>query len=345
MPQALALKEFLQKSDPILDVRSPSEFLQGHIPGSHSLFLFNDEERAQIGTVYKKQSRQEAIELGLLILQSKLDLILNQTATLLTSTEGRVLCWRGGMRSGFLARLLQLLGHRITTLKGGYKTYRRWVLEKLDQLELPFLCVLGGLTGSNKTTILQALQLRGEQIIDLEDLAKHRGSAFGGIGLTSQPTQEQFENELAMVIERLDLSKPIWIEDESRLIGRCHLPKSLYQKMLQAPLFYIQRSTEERLIHLLAHYGQASKQQLSQAVHRIAKRLGSQLTKETLQLIEQGNYEQAFERLLAYYDKTYQYQVAQRQVKYSISECSSSCPDQWACLLQNSYHSIQRLQA
>lgn len=330
MPQITFLKDFLQMPGPILDVRSPCEFQQGHIPGSHAFALFNDEERARIGTVYKKIGRTEAVELGLLLIQPKLDQIFNLTSSLLDS-HGKILCWRGGMRSGFAARLLELGGYSITTLQGGYKTYRRQVLKQLSTLFLPTLRVIGGLTGSGKTAILKALQHKGEQVIDLEDLAKHCGSAFGGVGLNyRQPTQEQFENELAWKIDQLDISKPIWIEDESQLIGHCHLPKALYQNMLNAPLFYIQLSTPERLINLLAQYGKAPKPELLQAVNRIAKRLGSQLTKDIQQLLENDRYEQAFERLLAYYDKTYQYQIAKRKEKYCLEEPSCPSPDAWA---------------
>ena len=329
MPHTLALREFLQKSSPLLDVRSPGEFKQGHIPGSYSFPLFGDEERAQIGTVYKKQNRQEAVELGLWLVQPKLDQLLGNASSFLTS-DGKVLCWRGGMRSGFVARLLELVGYHIVTLQGGYKSYRRWTLQRLNRCSFSSLCVLGGLTGSGKTAILQALQKNGEQVIDLEALAKHRGSAFGGIGLGEQPTQEQFENELAWAIEQLDESRPIWIEDESRLIGRCHLPHALYERILQAPLFYVQRSVNDRLKCLLTQYGQAPQVQLLESVTRIAKRLGSELTRDIQHFIEQGRMEQAFERLLAYYDKTYQHQIARRQVKYTLDKHDLSTADEWA---------------
>lgn len=338
MAQATLLKEFLHGPGPILDVRSPGEFTQGHIPGSHTFALFNDVERAQIGTVYKKQSKAEAVELGLLLIQPKLEQLFDLASSLLNS-HGKILCWRGGMRSGFAARLLELTGYSITTLQGGYKTYRRHVLKHLSTMCLPTLRVLGGLTGSGKTVILQALQLRGEQIIDLEALAGHCGSAFGGIGLRHpQPSQEQFENELSWKIEQLDFSKPIWIEDESRLIGQCHLPQALYQNMQQAPLYYIQLSVEQRLINLIAQYGKAPKQQLLDAVNRIAKRLGSQLTHDIQLFLEHGRYEEAFERLLAYYDKTYQYQIARRQKKYCLENPLFPSPDAWAqaCLAKAS---------
>jgi tRNA 2-selenouridine synthase len=330
MPLPLSLKEFLHQTDPILDVRSPSEYQQGHIPGSYSFPLFSDEERAQIGTVYKKQSRQEAVELGLLLVQPKIEFLLGQASNFLTSIA-KILCWRGGMRSGFTARLLELIGYTVYTLQGGYKSYRRWALQRLGQISSQSkhssLCIIGGLSGSGKTAILRALQSRGEQIIDLEALAKHRGSAFGGIGFPLQPTQEQFENELALALENLDWSKPVWIEDESRLIGRCHIPTALYENMLSAPLYFVNRSHSDRLQQLLADYGFATKQQLLEATGRIAKRLGSQLAKEIQELIENEKKEQAFSLLLSYYDKSYQHQIAKRRVIYSIQEaqlCSYS---------------------
>lgn len=330
MPQSLALKEFLQYSGTILDVRSPSEFLQGHIPGSQSFALFSDEERAQIGTVYKKQSRQKAVELGLLLVEPKLEHLLRMGEEIISASKGRILCWRGGMRSGFVARLFELRGYSISTLQGGYKTFRRWTLHRLENFVFPHLCVLSGLTGSGKTSILHALRQNGEQVIDLEALAHHRGSAFGAIGMGPQSSQEQFENELAQILEHLNPSRRVWIEDESRLIGRCHLPLALYQSLTQAHLFYIHRTLDERLATLLAQYGQAPKNQLLEAVNCIAKRLGSQLTKEIKQLLEQEQNAKAFERLLAYYDKTYQHQIAKRQMKTCIEQPPFSSPDEWA---------------
>lgn len=340
MPQALPLKEFLSLAGPALDVRSPSEFQQGRIPGSYSFPLFSDAERAQIGTVYKKHSRQEAVELGLLLVQPKLESLLHDASSLL-QTSGKVLCWRGGMRSGFIARLLELLGYRMHTLQGGYKSYRRWALQRIAAAvpsgHAPSLLILGGLTGSGKTVVLQALRKMGEQVIDLEAIANHRGSAFGGIGLPAQPTQEQFENDLAFQLEQVDWTKPVWLEDESRLIGRCHLPQALYQSMQQAPLFLLQCPLHERLQNLLVQYGQADKAQLFEATARIAKRLGSELARDIQQLFEQNETELAFERLLSYYDKTYQHQLSQRRAVHTLTEKEHAHPDVWACSLQHFY--------
>lgn len=335
MPQNLPLKEFLAQTGNALDVRSPSEYHQGHIPESISLPLFNDAERAQIGTVYKKQGKPEAVELGLLLVQSRWE-ALQQQASVHLSSSGKILCWRGGMRSGFTARLLELLGYSMSTLQGGYKAYRRWALKRLETVasseQKPLLLILGGMTGSGKTTLLQSLKQSGEQVIDLEALANHRGSAFGGIGLHSQPTQEQFENDLAFQLEQLDWTKPVWLEDESRLIGRCHLPHSIYQTMRQAPLFLLQCPHTERIENLMSHYGKADTGQLLEATARIAKRLGSKLTKDIRQLIAKNERVLAFEKLLTYYDKSYQHQLSQRRVVHTLKY---TCPNERTHALQD----------
>lgn len=337
MPQALPLKEFLQQPGAALDVRSPGEFQQGHIPGSFSFPLFNDAERAQIGTTYKKQSRQEAVELGLLLIEPKLEVLLNEASSRLDSS-GKVLCWRGGMRSGFTALLLELLGYSMHTLLGGYKTYRRWALQRLSRIspagQIPKLFILGGFTGSGKTAVLQELRKIGEQVIDLEGLANHRGSAFGGIGLSPQPTQEQFENDLAFQLEQMDWTKPVWMEDESRLIGRCHLPFALFEGILNAPLFFMQCPLPERLQNLLDQYENAPIQQLLESYLRISKRLGSQLTKEIRELFEEKKRDLALEKLLTYYDKSYQHQLSQRKVVHLFEHSPSGS---LAYSLQNFY--------
>jgi tRNA 2-selenouridine synthase len=177
---------------------------------------------------------------------------------------------------------------------------------------------------------LQTLRKRGEQVIDLEEIARHRGSVFGGIGCGPQPTQEQFENHLALEIEQLDRSLPIWIEDESRLIGRCHLPQSIYQAINRAPLIFIKRSLSERLENLLIHYGYSETEQLLSSLSRIEKRLGSQLYREIKRLLEENKKKRAFEKLLIYYDKTYRYHIEKRQVFHSIEGHHLQTDDDWA---------------
>lgn len=336
MPDTLSLSTFLERSGIILDVRSPLEYHQGHLPNSFSLPLFTDDERSFIGKTYKKDGQEVAIDLGLKLVGPKLSDLVQLAKFYLGKQEGKILCWRGGMRSGFVARLLESVGLATMTLQGGYRSFRRWVIKSLTEPSYiqPRLFVIGGLTGSGKTAILHQLKEIGEQVIDLELMASHRGSVFGHIGLASQPTQEQFENELAYCLQKLDFSRPIWIEDESRLVGKCYIPTLLYQSMSMAPIFYIERSLEERIEHLCHLYGHASQEELIEATQRISKRLGGRLTHDIIYLLENNQKREAFKHLLFYYDKAYQYQLTKKQAIHFIK--GSDLSDQaWAYELKN----------
>lgn len=312
MPEKLPLPSFLSQPGPMLDVRSPSEFLQGHIPGSLSLPLFSDQERAEVGTIYKQKGQEPAVDLALQLVGPKLHALVQTGKKILGKEPGRILCWRGGMRSGFMARLFESIGYTTSTLQGGYKSFRRFALQLMSDLPPAKLYVIGGLTGSGKTAVLRALKNRGEQVLDLEELAHHRGSAFGSWGLPPQPSQEHFENELAAKWSSFDLNRPVWVEDESRLIGTCHLPPSLSKKIYEAPLFYIEKSLEERLQNLLELYGAAPSSFLKDSTYKITKRLGSELTASILHLLENAQTKEAFKLLLNYYDKAYQHQTTKR---------------------------------
>lgn len=163
-------------------------------------------------------------------------------------------------------------------------------------------------------------------MIDLEGLAKHRGSSFGGVGLASQPTQEQFENELVMQLESLDHSRPVWIEDESRLIGRCFVPNELFQQMLSAPLFFLPCPQKTRVKNLMQQYGTATTEELLAGLNKIAKRLGSQRMAAAKALIENGNREGALEHLLDYYDRAYRHQLSKRSTIYELPDELLSWP-------------------
>ncbi len=180
---------------PLLDVRSPGEYAQGHVPGALSFPLFSDAERATVGTIYKQQSRDLALETGLELVGPKLGGFVREARTLAPQGQVVVHCWRGGQRSGSMAWLLRQGGLDVWTLEGGYKAYRTWVLAELAAQQYS-LYIIGGRTGTGKTKILHALRQMGEQVVDLEGLACHKGSAFGFIGELPQPTVEQFENDL-----------------------------------------------------------------------------------------------------------------------------------------------------
>ncbi|MBD2461705.1 tRNA 2-selenouridine(34) synthase MnmH [Oscillatoria sp. FACHB-1407] len=310
MPQSLEVTDFLTNPGIILDVRSPAEYTQGHIPGAVSFPLFTDEERAQVGICYKHQGRDQAVELGFAIAGPKFADFIARAKELAPDRVVRLHCWRGGMRSGAVAWVLEMAGFHVSTLVGGYKAFRRWVLET-TYVPRPIL-ILGGMTGTGKTAILSALADMGEQVLDLEAIAHHRGSSFGSLGMPLQPTNEQFENTVATQWVAFDPQRPVWIEAESKRIGICRIPESLFQQMHRAPVIEVVRSRQERLSLLVDVYGSADVEELVAATERIRKRLGGLRTQQAIELLRQQQLTEAFDIILEYYDKTYTYDLQQR---------------------------------
>lgn len=292
----------------VFDVRSPGEYNHAHIPGAYSLPLFTDEERKAVGTAYKQQSREQAIKIGLDYFGIKMRKMVEDVEAMMKGRNDKTVlvhCWRGGMRSAGVAWLLDLYGFKVYTLVGGYKAYRQWARQRF---ELPYkFHIIGGYTGSGKTQVLHELKNRGENIVDLEALAKHRGSAFGAIEGAIAPTQEMFENLLAEELSASPLSGDlgVWLEDESQRIGTINLPQTLWHTMRKAPVYFLEVPFEERLQHIAVEYGIQPKDKLVAAVQRIQKRLGPLETKTTLQYLDEGNIIEAFRILLKYYDKQY----------------------------------------
>lgn len=313
--RALDINEFLQMAQrhTVLDVRSPAEFAHAHIPGAHSLPLFTDEERKVVGTAYKQKSRETAIKIGLDYFGGKMRRLVEAVEALQPPQQQPLLvhCWRGGMRSAGVAWLLDLYGWEVYTLKGGYKAFRRWALEQFEQT-YP-LRILGGYTGSGKTEVLQALQQAGAVVIDLEALARHKGSAFGNIGMPPQPSQEQFENLLALQLHqcRQQLQQPtagdavIWLEDESQRLGDVNMPIHFWRQMRQQPLWFLDIPFDERLRHIVQEYGKLDRERLVNAIIRIRKRLGGLETREAINALVEDRIEDSFRILLTYYDKWY----------------------------------------
>ncbi len=314
MIQSLEIHAFLNYSAlhqiPVLDVRAPKEFTEGHIPGAQSLPLFTDDERAQVGTAYKQISKDQAVLLGLDLFGPKMSRMVREAEKLAPGKEVMLHCWRGGMRSAGVAWLLDLAGFKVNLLKEGYKAFRHFVHQNFEQ-PLPLL-VIGGMSGSGKTEVLQELQKQGEQVIDLEQLANHCGSAFGGIGKTPQPTMEQFENNLGTALLQVNLDRPVWLEDENSTIGRVNLPKPLYDQMQQAPFIKLEVPKAIRIQKLTNQYQTADKVLLQKAIERIKKRLGGLAYKEAMQAIATGDIEKMVELALTYYDKAYTYQLAHK---------------------------------
>lgn len=312
MKHPLEAAEFLHASSTrvLLDVRSPGEYAQGHIPGAHNLALFTDEERAVIGTFYKQQGKEAAVLRGLRFVGPKMESFVRDALALAQERRLAVYCWRGGQRSQSMTWLFRQTGFDVVTLHGGYKQYRRHILEQLG-FQAFRLIVIGGQTGSGKTKVLHALQQMGEQIIDLEALAHHKGSSFGSIGESPQPTPEQFENDLYSAINGLDANRRIWIENESRSIGRVYIPDSFWVQMKNAPLFNIQVPLGQRIQNLVADYTGYSPAELENAFWRIEKKLGGQHLKAALEALHQSDFAAAAAIALKYYDKTYRFGLEQ----------------------------------
>lgn len=317
MTEQFQIADFLALPGVVLDVRSPGEYAQGRIPGAISLPLFEDAERAAVGTTYKKVGKNQAIEQGLRLVGPKLADLSVQARNHVCEGYAKVHCWRGGMRSSSMAWLLGIVGIKTATLLGGYKAFRRWALETLSNPKQVRL--IGGLTGSGKTALLHALRDAGEQVLDLEALASHRGSSYGMLGMPPQPSSEQFENEIALQWASFDSKRPVWVEDESRMIGSCKIPDALYTQMSTAPLCLLEISLKERLHTLVQDYGNTNSADLITATQRLKRRLGAVRTKEVVDSITAGKLEQAMEVVLNYYDSTYRYSLGRRkQPQYQI---------------------------
>jgi tRNA 2-selenouridine synthase len=301
---------FLEMPSQILDVRSPSEYSHGHIPGALNLPLFSDNERAKIGIIYKQQGHDAAVLEGLRIVGPKMANLVEEAILIAPEKVVAIHCWRGGMRSSSVAWLLKQAGFQVELLEGGYKAYRKWVqLQFANALNLK---VLGGPTGSGKTRILRELKALGEQVIDLEFLANHKGSTFGSLGEKPQPTIEQFENDLVQLIASLNTTQAIWIEDESRKIGSIYFHNDFWDQLNSGPLLNIEIPDQLRIEQLVEDYGNFKTEDLATAIVRIGKRLGPQHLKSALEALHNHDLHKVAEIVLFYYDKAYRYSQTRR---------------------------------
>ena len=246
----------LQDCDTILDTRSPAEFAEDHIPGAISCPVLDNEERARIGTLYKQVSPFEAKKLGAALVARN---IARHVETLFIEKEKNwkplIYCWRGGKRSGAMGHILREVGWDAKTLEGGYKAYRRYVVESLSALprQLTFK-VIHGVTGSGKSRVLWALRAAGAQVLDLEDLAAHRGSVLGTLPERPQPSQKMFESLLLKSLIVMDFSKEIYVEGESRKIGQLQVPEALISRMRASECLLLQAETATRVALLMDEY-------------------------------------------------------------------------------------------
>jgi len=308
----IEIEEFLLRSKdiPVIDVRSPAEFHQGHIQGAVNLPLFDNEERAIVGTIYKNSGRDAAVLKGLEFAGPNMAGFVKKMHQVAPKREILVHCWRGGMRSEHMAWLFDQAGFRTAVLAGGYKSYRRYIRQSF--LKDAKIIVIGGFTGSGKTDILHHLQRSGEQILDLEKLSNHKGSVFGALGQDPQPTNEQFENDISHQWQAFDLKKRIWIEDESRSIGSVNIPDPLFEQMDHAPMILVKITKDIRTQRLVKDYGGFNKVFLRDAVLKISEKLGGARTKEALEALENSDFFKVSELVLDYYDKAYIHALSRR---------------------------------
>ena len=301
----------LNYAEPVLfvDVRSPGEFARGHIPGAYNIPLFSDQIRALVGTIYVQQGREKAMHVAMQHVGPRFDDLVTQVKQLFVSGIICVYCARGGMRSGSVAWLYNFFGLPVVQLTGGYKVFRNWVIAQFEK-KLK-LCVLGGPTGAGKTEYLHMLERMGEQVLDLEKYAQHRGSVFGG-DKDRQATQQQFENDCAWTLAKLDLGKKVWVEDESRKIGSVIVPEVLWLQMRSAQFYYLITRREERMMRIFEEYGSLDKNFLLRALAEIKYHLGLQNYAHVRMLMEQNNIREAFDILLNYYDKKYAHGMANK---------------------------------
>ena len=317
------LKEFRKSKGLLIDVRSPEEYYKGHMPNSISIPIFNNEERSIIGKKYKNSGRENAVREGFKIIENKIDKIINKFILIKNEfhistidktakdTYIKIYCARGGMRSQSMLWLLEKFHYPCITLNGGYKTYRNWVLNIFKDRQK--IIVIGGKTGTRKTKILEKLKALGYQILDFENLANHRGSSFGGLGMKEQPTNEQYENLIAEDLNKFNKKKIIFVEAESANIGKNRIPHELYKQMKNSKRIEIIRNEKIRIKELINTYSKYKKNDLKESVLKITKRLGPQRTKSAINSIDNEDWENVCKSVLDYYDRCYEHELKDKK--------------------------------
>ncbi len=337
---SMNITEFLKSPRlPLIDARSESEFKQGHIPGALNHPILNDTERKKVGICYKREGKEAAISLGYKLVEHKFDDKLKAVQKDISFNPALVYCWRGGLRSKIFTDVLQRGGLSIRRLENGYKAYRQWALKTLKK---PYpIIVLGGATGTGKTEVLHLLKERGEQVLDLEGLANHKGSAFGGIGMPEQPTNEQFENELALKFHRFDQSRPIWVENESRHLGKVKLPDHLYTLLREAKVIVIQQPLQIRIDRIIKEYAVLPQESLIASIQALKKRLGHKRMTDAITHLKNGEDASWIALMLQYYDKMYDYgnSLRENHKLYPIS-IKNNAPDYNIELILNQFREI-----
>lgn len=299
--------DFIALNYPVLDVRSPGEYIDSHVPGALSLPLLDDKDRAEVGKTYKNLGREAAITLGYQLVNPRQRYILEKTQQLCGTATIGLYCARGGLRSGKMAEFLSENGYNVHVLKGGYKAYRKLILAEIAKFKN--IIILAGHTGCGKTEVLREMRNLGAQVLDLEGLANHKGSAFGALGQQEQPSTSQFQNSIFESLRNYSPEQPLWIENESLKIGRVCLPGELWENMGNAGGYEIILPVDERVKFILKEYGNFDTGSLVACIRNLARRLGDEDMRHLCQLTEAHDLEPVVRRLIAYYDKSYEHHI------------------------------------
>ncbi len=316
MENIIMAHEALNMQEPLfVDLRSPAEFLEANIPGSVNLPLLENEERAIVGTIYKKGLTQEAFDKGFSIIAPKLPEMYGKIKEISHEKNIVLYCWRGGMRSQSMSKLLDILGIKHFLLQGGYKGFRKLVVSYFSEPLKQQFVVLDGLTGVGKTEIIKKLRMEGMPAIDLEKLADNRGSVFGHIGQSLPPSQKQFEARLFLELLRYKNESRIIVECESKRIGSVTLPETFFQAMQEGENVLVYDTLDNRIKRLIMTYLDGNEfipptdmELLKDAVCHLKKRLGHKRVNYLIQLLSEGNTDEFVRTLLLdYYDPMYKY--------------------------------------
>ena len=313
----------------IIDVRTPAEFAEATIPGAVNVPIFSNEERIEVGTVFKQQGKRDARKLGVKLVAPKIPLLMDQVEEYRQSHPGPVIvfCWRGGMRSLAMTSFMNLAGIPARQLLGGHKGFRRKVLDYFEQQQWPPVFVLRGLTGVGKTRVLQQLGEMGYPVVDLEGLANHRGSAFGALGLEPQPSQKKFDTLLWQRLEQLRDKPYLVTEGESLHIGRVMVPKPFHQAMQTQTSLWITASLEVRTQIILEDYPALDqlRQQFKKPINALKERLGGAVIAEFLELLDAGEWDKLVRELMVrYYDPLYLHTLPEQRVEIELKSVDSA---------------------
>lgn len=312
-PTLISFTDYLktaQEYDCIIDVRSPGEFAEDHIPGSLNCPVLNDEERIKVGTLYKQVSAFEAKKIGAALVAKNIGAhIENLFLDKEKNWRPLIVCWRGGNRSGSMTHILNRIGWHAAQLDGGYKSYRQFVNQAFpDFVKDHRFIIVCGETGSGKSRLLQTLRVLGEQVLDLEELACHRGSVLGKLPTQAQPAQKYFESQVWQQLRHFDTQHPIFVEAESKKIGNLHVPPALMESMRASLCLRVESSLQQRVEFLLDDYAHftESPAKLNEQLQCLSSLYGKEKIKAWCDLIDADRLPELVQILLeTHYDPGY----------------------------------------